>query len=87
MSGPPVPLELAAHRVYEQDSGWCVRVAVASQIADITDPEAVAAAVMPAPVRAVLRAGWTLSQGGIPVCDLPYDTDIGLEVSDDDCDW
>lgn len=88
MSVPPqVPLELAVHRVYEPDLGWCVRVAVASQITDPTDPDAVAGAVVSAPVRAVLRVGWTLSVAGVPVCDLPYDTALGLVVDDDDCDW
>ncbi|MDQ4104910.1 MAG: hypothetical protein M3186_14795, partial [Actinomycetota bacterium] len=37
-----------------------------------------------APVKAVLRAGWTITPEGYVLCDLPYDPELGLITEPDD---
>jgi hypothetical protein len=73
----PLPPDLAAWYVYTQDGGHQIAVAVARHYQVGADP---AGFVVPAPVKAVLRRGWSVQDGWI-VCDLPYDPATGL-ISD-----
>jgi len=70
----PLPPDLAPWYVYTQDGGHQIAIALASFYRPGASP---ADFVVPAPVRAVLRQGWTVRDGWV-VCDLPYDTDMGL---------
>lgn len=69
-----LPGELAPWYVYTADGGHSVLVALAAFYAPGADP---AEFLVPAPVRAVIRAGWTAQDGWL-VCDLRYHPGTGL---------
>ncbi|MCK2240069.1 MULTISPECIES: hypothetical protein [unclassified Crossiella] len=75
-----LPPELAPWYCYMPDSGHNVVVLLASDYQERAGAPASAldGRTVPAPVRAVLRAGWTVSPEGFIVCDLPYDPILGL---------
>lgn len=73
----PLPAELAAWHCYMVDGGHSILVALPADGPPTEDR------LVPAPVKAVLRAGWTVMSGFI-VCDLPYDPHLGLVTEEDD---
>ena len=70
----PLPGELAPWYAYTADGGHSIAVALAGFYTRGGDP---AEFLVPAPVRSVIRAGWTAQDGWI-ICDLPYDAETGL---------
>jgi hypothetical protein len=74
----PLPGDLAAWHCYTVDGGHSIVVVVALQ----GDGPPTEDLLVPAPVRAVLRAGWTVVDGYI-VCELPYDPRRGLLIQED----
>jgi hypothetical protein len=72
--GRPLPDDLAPWYCYVVDSGHSIAIVPqAFHGSNLTLPDL----LVPAPVRAVTAAGWTMSDGYV-VCDLPYDPDLGL---------
>ena len=69
----PLPDDLAPWYCYTADSGHSI-VVVASQV---QAGQPLADFLVPAPVKAVLAAGYTLRDGYV-WCDLPYDATLGL---------
>lgn len=70
----PLPPELAEWHCYAADSGHNVLVILAANYrdeGDLTDN------LCPAPVKAVLRAGYEVRRGYV-VCSLPYSKQCGL---------
>jgi hypothetical protein len=70
----PLPRDLAAWYVYTVDGGHSIAIAIAAHYAPGADPREF---LVPAPVKAVLRRGWSVQDGWI-VCDLPYEQLSGL---------
>lgn len=84
----PLPAEVEPWYCYTTDGGHCLFVVVTS-LAEEASRQPVGAAdlafeaMVPAPVKAVLRAGYEVRDGRI-WCDLPYDPDLGLVTDRDD---
>lgn len=76
----PLPDEIAPWYCYTGDGGHSIAIAVKSLVRGKVDP---GKCVVPAPVKSVLRAGWTM-QDGYVVCDLEYDSVVGLQIADGD---
>lgn len=76
-----LPEDLEPWHCYIVDSGHCIAI-VPQSVTQVPDP----GYLCPAPVKAVLRAGWEMVDGFV-VCDLPYDPDLGLVVDDADTDF
>lgn len=80
----PLPPELERWYCYTADGGHSIAVVLAQHYredaADLTDQ------LVPAPVRSVLRAGYTIRRGYV-VCDLPYDPDLGLTTPPEDDEY
>ncbi len=77
-----LPADLAPWYCYTSDGGHSIVVVLMNQVqpgATVTD------FLVPAPVKAVLRAGYTLRDGFV-WCDLHYDATLGLvtEPGDDE---
>lgn len=79
----PLPADLAPWHVYTADGGHSIAVALAAFYQPGGDP---AEFLVPAPVKAVLKAGWTARDGWI-VCDLPYDPAVGLATDPGDDEY
>lgn len=79
----PLPPELQPWYVYTRDGGHCITVAVQRFYRPGADPEEF---LVPAPVKAVLAAGWR-TEAGYVVCDLNYDPSIGLITLADHDEW
>ncbi len=79
----PLPDDLRPFYCYPADSGHSIIVVLANVIPAGADPWQYA---VPAPVRSVLRAGWTV-RGGLPWCTLPYDQDLGLLTPDEETEY
>uniref|UniRef100_UPI003F491198 hypothetical protein n=1 Tax=Amycolatopsis sp. CA-096443 TaxID=3239919 RepID=UPI003F491198 len=74
-----LPTELAPWHCYTADGGHCLFVLLDSMADDYDRPGADPADYgVAAPVKAVLRAGWTVREDGFVVCDLPYSPEAGL---------
>ncbi|MEV3925885.1 hypothetical protein [Actinomadura coerulea] len=69
-----LPAALAPWYCFTQDGGHCVAVVLKCHHRPGADPAGV---LVPLPVKAVLRSGWTLADQGVVVCDLPYDPMLG----------
>jgi hypothetical protein len=76
----PLPEELQQWYCYTIDGGHSVLCALSSAYAPGADP---ASFLVPAPVKSVLRAGYS-QQDGYIVVDLPYDSQIGLRTAVED---
>ncbi|MCI2421112.1 hypothetical protein MOQ72_27080 [Saccharopolyspora sp. K220] len=74
-----LPDELAPWHCYLSDCGHSIAVAVAKRIG----PHPTEDDLVPAPVKTVLRVGWTMIDGYV-VCDLPYHDELGLLVDEHD---
>lgn len=82
---PPYPQELppdlAPWHCYTVDGGHSIIIAVMSYHTPEAEPDDF---LCPAPVRAVLRLGWTVNPEGYVVCDVAYDDVIGMITDPDD---
>ncbi|WP_030237429.1 hypothetical protein [Streptomyces sp. NRRL S-350] len=79
-----LPDELAPWHCYVVDSGHCIVVTLPKKNGKPPRERD----TVPAPVKAVLRTGWTIhNYTGYVVCDLPYDRDLGLLVDEADTEW
>jgi len=76
----PLPVDLAPWYTYTVDGGHSILVLLDNDLVDTGDP---LDRLVPAPVRAVLRAGYRL-EGGYVVTDLPYDVTLGLIADEGD---
>ncbi len=76
----PLPADVARWYAYTVDGGHCILVLLDDDPVDTGDPQD---RLVPAPVRAVLRAGYRL-EGGYVVTDLPYDPTLGLIADEGD---
>jgi hypothetical protein len=74
----PLPKELEQFYCYMQDGGHCILVLLPG-----CKNRPVEDYIIPAPVKAVLRRGYTV-QDGYVVCDLPYSESLGLTCAKDD---
>ena len=72
-----LPPDLAPWYCYTADGGHGI-VVVLPQVLELFSGDAPEDQVVPAPVRAVLAAGYTVRPDGFIACDLPYDPDLGL---------
>ena len=76
----PLPAELAGWHGYASDGGHCILIVLPDDYQDGAD---LTSLLCPAPVRAVLKRGYTV-RGEYVVCDLPYTTAFGLVTDPDD---
>lgn len=70
----PLPAELSAWHCYASDGGHSILVVLPSDYRNAGD---LTGALCPAPVRAVLHAGYQVRRGYV-VCDLAYSSALGL---------
>ncbi|MFB6985596.1 hypothetical protein [Streptomyces sp. NPDC056304] len=83
-----MPAELALWHCYVKDSGHCLLVMLgpaedgyrpsAGGLARIED------AFVPVPVKAVIRAGWRIGEGGYVHAALPYNPELGVVTDPED---
>lgn len=79
----PLPAELRDWYAYTGDGGHSLLVALREGQARFP-AASVEELLVPAPVRAVQRVGWTVDAEGYVWCDLPYDATLGLLTEPDD---
>jgi hypothetical protein len=79
----PLPEELQAWYCYTIDGGHSILCALKSAYAPGADPVSF---LVPAPVKSVLRAGYSL-QDGYVVVDLSYDSEVGLRTPAEDDEY
>lgn len=80
----PLPEELIQWYCYTSDGGHSIMAALESHYSPGADP---AAFLVPAPVKAVIRAGYTISDDGYVVSDLPYNSQRGLVTQPGDAEY
>lgn len=74
----PLAPELARWYCYTADGGHSIVILCASMLAAAFAPGAdTPTYLVPAPVKSVLRAGYTITNDYV-VVDLPYDGEVGL---------
>ncbi len=81
-----LPDDLRDLYVYTVDGGHSIFIAPREAQAQFPGAPVVDLLV-PAPVRAVLRAGWTVDVAGYVWCDLPYDATLGLLTEPEDDEY
>jgi hypothetical protein len=80
-----LPPELAPWHCYTVDGGHSLFVLLAAMADDYDRPGADPAEYgVAAPVKAVLRAGWTVREDGFVVTDLPFSPSLGLVTDSGD---
>ncbi len=81
----PLSPALAEWHCYTSDGGHSILALLAESAGAAFTSHAVADHLVPCPVKAVLRTGYTLQRGYV-VVDLPYDQQLGLltEAGDDE---
>ncbi len=79
----PLPEELRRFYCYTRDGGHSIIVILEQEVLPGEDAKRFA---VPAPVSMVLMSGWSM-RGGWPWCQLPYDREAGLIVSDGDLEF
>ena len=77
----PLPKELEQFYCYTKDGGHSILVVLPS------NPGPMEKYGVPAPVKAVLRKGHTLTDEGYVCCDLPYSQEWGLICDPDDSEF
>ncbi len=77
----PLPKELERFYCYMKDGGHSVIIVLPSNPSPVEDYG------IPAPVKAVLRSGYTITDRGYVCCDLPYSRLVGLICDDDDTEF
>lgn len=80
----PLSPELAKWYSYTADGGHCIYAAIKSHYRPGEDPKFF---MVPVPVRAVERVGYTITTEGYVLVDVMYRTDIGLVVHADDDEY
>ncbi|MFI7415262.1 hypothetical protein ACIBU0_42180 [Streptomyces sp. NPDC049627] len=83
-----LPAEVAPWHCYVKDSGHCLLV-VLDPVEEGSKPSAggparVEEACVPVPVKAVLRAGWTIGEGGYVHTPVRYDHVLGVVTDPED---
>lgn len=78
----PLPDALARWHCYLADGGHSIVVALASHVPQDALPDE--AYLVPAPVKSVLKAGWVVADNGMLICDLTYDSELGLITPEED---
>lgn len=76
-----LPADLAPWHCYTIDGGHSILVALKAYYSPDKSPRNF---LVPAPVKAVKKAGWVLTEEGFPLCDLPYSENLGLITAPDD---
>ncbi|MFA7124978.1 MAG: hypothetical protein WC129_03030 [Sphaerochaetaceae bacterium] len=79
----PLPSELEAAYVYTRDGGHSILIVLENEYIEGTPAEGY---LVPAPVRAVLRAGYRV-RDGLVWCTLPYSSEVGLLTEDGDDEY
>lgn len=85
--GRALPDELARWHCYTLDGGHSIVVVLDDgTVGDEPSAQKLRDHLVPAPVKAVERAGWRVMDSGFVVCKLPYDPELGLvtEPGDDE---
>lgn len=72
----PLPPDLEPWYLYTTDGGHSILVTLGGEGEEIA-----------APVKSVLRQGWTITDTGFVHCALPYDPVLGLTVADGDAEY
>lgn len=70
----PLPAELERWYTYLEDAGHSINVVLTAHYKPGNNDEN----LVPAPVKAVTDKGWTVSEEGYILVDLPYDNEYGL---------
>jgi hypothetical protein len=78
-----LPADLAPWHVYTVDGGHAILVVLESTAASLAPGQSVESAMVPAPVKLVLRSGHTIRDGA-PWAALPYDDELGLLANEED---
>ncbi|WP_433635598.1 hypothetical protein [Nocardia sp. CA-120079] len=71
-----LPPELEPWYLYTGDGGHSILITLGGEGEEVA-----------APVKAVLRTGWTITTKGYVRCDLPYDPNLGLVTDPDDDEY
>lgn len=81
-----LPPELARWHVFVPDGGHSIVILLSEQQYPRRAASDLADYTVPAPVKSVLRQGWTTHPHGYVLCDLPYDQSLGLvtDYNDDE---
>ncbi len=79
----PLPPELEAAYCYTVDGGHSVIVVLENEYVEGTPVEG---GLVPAPVKSVLRAGYTV-RDGLVWCRLPYSSEVGLLTPPEDDEY
>ncbi|MFD4406703.1 hypothetical protein ACFWPH_28470 [Nocardia sp. NPDC058499] len=72
----PLPPDLAPWYLYTTNGGHSILVTLGGEGQEID-----------APVKSVLRQGWTITDTGLVHCPLPYDPVLGLTIADGDAEY
>lgn len=84
----PLPPPLARWYCYTTDGGHCIVVVLKSAWdTHRGDGTPITDYLVPAPVKTVLRTGYTETPDGFLICDLPYDDDLGLITQEGDDEY
>ena len=79
----PLPDDLTPYYCYTRDGGHSILVVVENEYRQGDPPVRF---IIPAPVKTVLKAGYHL-RDGLVWAVLPYDSDDGLKVNDEDVEY
>jgi hypothetical protein len=82
----PLPPELETWYAYTLDGGHSIVCLLETHAGEAFASHAERDYLVPAPVRAVLRAGYRVSRGYV-VVDLPYDDKLGLMTEPEDDEY
>jgi hypothetical protein len=81
-----LPPELEKHYIYTPDGGHSINCLLVEHASEAFATHSVREHLVPCPVRAVLRAGYSVQRGYV-VVDLLYDTDLGLMTESEDDEY
>lgn len=84
-----LPEALEAWYVYTRDGGHNICIVPRSLIAKLNikekeDINVLWGYMVPAPVKSVIKKGYSIKPNGVIVCDLEYDSQYGLVTNDED---
>ncbi|MFJ7054785.1 hypothetical protein ACIQU7_24045 [Streptomyces albidoflavus] len=83
-----LPAELAPWHCYMVDGGHSLLVVLAplgeGNLPTAGGPARIEDGMVPVPVKAVLRAGWEITESGYVRASVPYDPDLGVVTDPDD---
>lgn len=85
--GRALPEELAPWHCYTLDGGHSILVVLDdATLSDAPSMQQIMDNLVPAPVKAVERAGWRMLDGFV-LCKLPYDPELGLMTDPEDDEY